>query len=60
MNDAQVWTEPAYEAVQGFTSTALAQPAVAATVAAVTTAAAPIVDQANAALAGLQASFAPA
>ncbi|MGB3353438.1 MAG: hypothetical protein WBB00_11750 [Mycobacterium sp.] len=60
VKDTQVWTEPAYEAVQGFTSTALAQPAVADTVAAVTTAAAPIVDQANAALAGLQASFAPA
>lgn len=57
---AQVWTEPAYEAVQGFTSTALAQPAVAQTVAAVQSAAAPLVDQATAALGGLQAAFAPA
>lgn len=60
VSDAQVWTEPAYEAVQGFTSTALEQPAVAETVAAVNTAAAPIVEQANAALAGLQAAFVPA
>ena len=60
VTDAQVWTEPAYEAVQGFTSTALEQPAVAETVAAVNNAAAPIVDQANAALAGLQAALVPA
>ena len=57
---AQVWTEPAYDAVQGFTSTALAQPEVAQTVAAVQSAAAPLVDQATAALGGLQAAFAPA
>nr|WP_287452027.1 hypothetical protein [Rhodococcus sp. (in: high G+C Gram-positive bacteria)] len=60
VKDTQVWTEPAYEAVQGFTSTALEQPAVAETVAAVNNAAAPIVDQANAALAGLQAALVPA
>ncbi|MBY6413384.1 hypothetical protein HQ346_16945 [Rhodococcus sp. BP-252] len=52
-NDAQVWTEPAYEAVQGFTTTVLQQPAVADTIAAVNTAAAPLIDQANTALAGL-------
>ncbi|WP_230596316.1 hypothetical protein [Rhodococcoides fascians] len=57
---AQVWTEPAYDAVQGFTSTALAQPEVAQTVAAVQSATAPLVDQATAALGGLQAAFAPA
>ena len=60
VNDASVWTAPAVEAAQGFTSKALEQPAVADTVAAVNTAAAPIVDQANAALAGLNAAFAPA
>ncbi|OZC83895.1 hypothetical protein CH254_23680 [Rhodococcus sp. 06-412-2C] len=60
VSDASVWTAPAAEAAQGFTSKALEQPAVADTVAAVTTAAAPIVDQANAALAGLNAAFAPA
>lgn len=60
VKDTQVWTEPAYEAVQGFTSTALEQPAVVETVAAVNNAAAPIVDQANAALAGLQAALVPA
>lgn len=52
-DDAQVWTEPAYEAVQGFTTTVLQQPAVADTIAAVNTAAAPLIDQANTALAGL-------
>ena len=57
---AQVWTEPAYDAVQGFTSTALAQPEVAQTVAAVQSAAAPLADQATAALGGLQAAFVPA
>ncbi|KQU45922.1 hypothetical protein ASG84_11545 [Rhodococcus sp. Leaf278] len=57
---AQVWTEPAYDAVQGFTSTALAQPEVAQTVAAVQSAAAPLVEQATAAFGGLQAAFAPA
>lgn len=60
VSDASVWTAPAASAVQGFTSKALEQPAVADTVAAVNTAAAPIVDQANAALAGLNAAFAPA
>jgi hypothetical protein len=49
----QGWTEPAYEQVQQFTSTALEQPAVADTVAAVNTAVAPVLDQAKAALAGL-------
>jgi hypothetical protein len=53
IGDAQVWTEPAYEAVQGFTTTVLQQPAVADTIAAVNTAAAPLIDQANTALAGL-------
>lgn len=53
ISDAPVWTEPAYEEVQRFTSTVLEQPAVADTVAAVNTAAAPVLDQAKAALAGL-------
>jgi len=53
VHDAQVWTEPAYEQVQQFTSTALEQPAVVDTVAAVNTAVAPVLDQAKAALAGL-------
>ncbi|QCB52902.1 hypothetical protein E5720_17605 [Rhodococcus sp. PAMC28707] len=58
--DSSVWTEPAYEAVQGFTSTVLEQPTVADTVTAVNTAAAPVLDQANAALADLQANLLPA
>ncbi|MDJ0396164.1 hypothetical protein QMK17_22865 [Rhodococcus sp. G-MC3] len=59
--NSSVWTdESAYEAVQGFTSTVLEQPAVADTVTAVNTAAAPVLDQANAALAGLQANLLPA
>ncbi|WP_407727622.1 hypothetical protein ACJEDT_25705 (plasmid) [Rhodococcoides fascians] len=49
----QGWTEPAYQQVQQFTSTVLEQPEVADTVAAVNTAAAPVLDQAKAALAGL-------
>ncbi|KZF02686.1 hypothetical protein A2J03_28420 [Rhodococcus sp. EPR-157] len=53
VSNAPVWTEPAYEQVQRFTSTVLEQPAVADTVAAVNTAAAPVLDQAKAALAGL-------
>ncbi|MGU3438150.1 hypothetical protein ACNHUS_34720 [Actinomycetes bacterium M1A6_2h] len=53
VTDAPVWTEPAYEQVQRYTSTVLTQPAVADTVAAVTTAAAPLLDQARTALAGL-------
>ncbi|WP_242640402.1 hypothetical protein [Rhodococcoides fascians] len=53
VHDAQVWTEPAYEQVQQFTSTAIEQPAVADTVAAVNTAVSPVLDQAKAALAGL-------
>ncbi|WP_206511177.1 hypothetical protein, partial [Rhodococcus sp. KRD197] len=53
VSDAQVWTEPAYEPVKGFTTTVLEQPAVADTVAAVNTAVAPVLEQANAALAGL-------
>ncbi|MCX6489375.1 MAG: hypothetical protein NTX68_00105 [Rhodococcus sp.] len=53
VHDAQVWTEPAYEQVQQFTSTAIEQPAVADTVAAVNTAVTPVLDQAKAALAGL-------
>ncbi|MBY4107193.1 hypothetical protein HQO87_25880, partial [Rhodococcus fascians] len=57
---AQVWTEPAYDAVQGFTAKALEQPQVAQTVESVRSAAAPLVDQATAALGGLQAAFAPA
>ncbi|MBY4213503.1 hypothetical protein CH306_27620 [Rhodococcus sp. 15-725-2-2b] len=51
--DAPVWTEPAFEQATQFTSTVLEQPAVADTVAAVSTAVAPVLDQANAALAGL-------
>ncbi|MDV7991560.1 hypothetical protein [Rhodococcus sp. IEGM 1374] len=51
--DAPVWTEPAFEQAAQFTSTVLEQPAVADTVAAVNTAVAPVLDQANAALAGL-------
>ncbi|MCZ4563825.1 hypothetical protein O4160_23570, partial [Rhodococcus sp. IEGM 1401] len=50
---APVWTEPAYEQVQQFSSTVLEQPAVADTVAAVNTAVPPVLDQAKAALAGL-------
>nr|WP_256985382.1 hypothetical protein [Rhodococcus sp. 06-1059B-a] len=53
VSDAQVWTAPAAEAVQGFTTTVLEQPAVVDTIAAVNTAAAPLIDQANNALAGL-------
>ncbi|OAK53789.1 hypothetical protein [Rhodococcoides kyotonense] len=53
VNDAPLWTEPAYEEVQRFTTTVLEQPAVADTVATVNTAVAPVLDQANAALAGL-------
>ncbi|KZF13257.1 hypothetical protein A2J03_14965 [Rhodococcus sp. EPR-157] len=60
VNDASVWTAPAASAVQGFTSTALEQPQVAQTVETVQSAAAPLVDQATAALGGLQAAFAPA
>ncbi|OZE96726.1 hypothetical protein CH300_27495 [Rhodococcus sp. 15-1154-1] len=59
-NDASVWTAPAASAVQGFTSKALEQPQVAQTVETVQSAAAPLVDQATAALGGLQAAFAPA
>ena len=51
--DTPVWTEPAFEQAAQFTSTVLEQPAVADTVAAVNTAVAPVLDQANAALAGL-------
>ncbi|MDV6263907.1 hypothetical protein [Rhodococcoides yunnanense] len=58
--DASVWTAPAVEAAQGFTSKALEQPQVAQTVETVQSAAAPQVDQATAALGGLQAAFAPA
>lgn len=53
LDAGSVWTEPAYEQVQQFTTTVLEQPAVADAVATVTTAAAPVLDQANAALAGL-------
>lgn len=53
VTNTQVWPEPAYESIQGFTTTVLEQPAVADTVAAVNTAVAPVLDQANAALAGL-------
>ncbi|MBY4240615.1 hypothetical protein HQO45_26975 [Rhodococcus fascians] len=53
VDTAPFWTEPSYEAMQGFTSTVLEQPAVAETVAAVNTALAPVLEQANAALAGL-------
>lgn len=53
VDDAQVWTAPAVEAVQGFTTTVLQQPAVTDTLAAIDTAAAPLIDQANTALAGL-------
>ncbi|OZF51074.1 hypothetical protein CH291_05640 [Rhodococcus sp. 14-1411-2a] len=60
VNDASVWTAPAASAVQGFTSKALEQPQVAQTVETVQSAAAPLVDQATAALGGLQAAFAPA
>ncbi len=60
VSDASVWTAPAASAVQGFTSKALEQPQVAQTVETVQAAAAPLVDQATAALGGLQAAFAPA
>ncbi|WP_052064961.1 hypothetical protein [Rhodococcoides fascians] len=60
VDDASVWTAPAASAVQGFTSKALEQPQVAQTVETVQSAAAPLVDQATAALGGLQAAFAPA
>lgn len=60
VSDASVWTAPAASAVQGFTSKALEQPHVAQTVETVQSAAAPLVDQATAALGGLQAAFAPA
>lgn len=60
VSDASVWTAPAASAVQGFTSKALEQPQVAQTVETVQSAAAPLVDQASAALGGLQAAFAPA
>ncbi|MBY4130212.1 hypothetical protein HQO83_17595 [Rhodococcus fascians] len=60
VDDASVWTAPAVETVQGFTSKALKQPQVAQTVETVQSAAAPLVDQATAALGGLQAAFAPA
>lgn len=50
VSEAQTWIEPAYEAVQGFTTTVLEQPAVAETVAAVNAAAAPALDQGTAAL----------
>jgi hypothetical protein len=60
VSDASVWTAPAASAVQGFTSKALEQPQVAQTVETVQSAAAPLVDQATAALGGLQAAFAPA
>ncbi|MDZ7914833.1 MAG: hypothetical protein U5O16_23835 [Rhodococcus sp. (in: high G+C Gram-positive bacteria)] len=60
VSDASVWTAPAASAVQGFTSKALELPQVAQTVETVQAAAAPLVDQATAALGGLQAAFAPA
>ncbi|WP_230595811.1 hypothetical protein [Rhodococcoides fascians] len=60
VDDASVWTTPVASAVQGFTSNALEQPQVAQTVETVQSAAAPLVDQATAALGGLQAAFVPA
>ncbi|WP_235581730.1 hypothetical protein [Rhodococcus sp. Leaf278] len=57
---ASAWTAPAASAVQGFTSKALEQPQVAQTVETVQSAAAPLVDQATAALGGVEAAFAPA
>lgn len=47
ISDASVWTEPVYEAAQGFTSTVLEQPAAIDTVTAVQTATAPVIEQAN-------------
>ncbi|WP_052065197.1 hypothetical protein [Rhodococcoides fascians] len=59
VTDASVWTAPAVEAAQGFTSKALEQPAVAQTVAAAQSAAAPVLDQANKVVSDAFAAFAP-
>ncbi len=59
VTDASVWTAPAVEAAQGFTSKALEQPAVAQTAAAAQSAAAPVLDQANKVVSDAFAAFAP-